>query len=56
MKLLHRLALLLGLGVLAACASESRIFDNNCSGNGWITNADYCRNDLHPNGGPWATH
>jgi hypothetical protein len=52
----RRLVLLLGLGVLAGCASESRLFDNNCSGNGWITNVGYCENDLHPNAGPWSTH
>ncbi len=52
----RRLVLLLGLSVLAGCVSESRIFDNNCSGNGWITNVGYCQNELHPNAGPWATH
>ena len=54
MKIYHRLVLLLGLGVLAACASESRIIDNNCSGNGWITNVGYCTNHLHPDAGPWS--
>jgi hypothetical protein len=54
MKTYKALLLLLGLGVLAGCASESRLFDNNCSGNGFITNVNYCKNDLHPNAGPWA--
>ena len=48
------LLLLLGLGILAGCVSESKIFDNNCSGNGMITSVSYCKNDLHPNAGPWA--
>lgn len=56
MKTYRVLALVLGLSVLAGCASESRLFDNNCSGNGWITSPDYCKNDLHPNAGPWANH
>lgn len=39
--------------LLSACA-ESRIFDTNCSGNGWITNAGYCTDTLHPYAGPWS--
>ena len=35
--------------------SESTLIDNNCSGNGWITNEQWCTDGLHPAGGPWAT-
>lgn len=56
MKICKALVLLLGLGMLSACDSASSIFDNNCSGNGFITNASYCKNDLHPNAGPYAGH
>ena len=54
MKLYKALVLLLGLGVLAGCDSSSSIFDNNCSGDGFITNVNHCKNDLHPSAGPWA--
>jgi hypothetical protein len=41
--------------LLAACdLSSSRIFDNNCSGNGMIKNPTYCTGTLHPNAGPYA--
>jgi hypothetical protein len=53
MKILQ-LALVAGLLALGACTSTSRIFDNNCSGNGGMSSADYCMNDFKPHSGPWA--
>jgi hypothetical protein len=47
--------LVAALLLLTAC-SESRIFDTNCSGNGMISNPDYCTGTLHPYAGPWSTH
>lgn len=49
-----QLALIAGLLMLGACTSTSRIFDNNCSGNGGISSADYCTETLKPYAGPWA--
>lgn len=61
MKHLTAIAMLAGAMLVAGCTasmegaslSESKLIDNNCSGNGWITNNQWC-NDLHPNAGPWA--
>jgi hypothetical protein len=52
-KTLINLAVLGGLLLLGACA-DSRLFDTNCSGNGKISNPQYCTKDLHPVAGPWA--
>ncbi len=62
MKRLTVLAVLAGAAMLAGCSastngislSESKFIDNNCSGNGWITNEAWCTDTLHPNSGPWA--
>lgn len=54
MKRRSQLILVAGLLLLTACA-ESRIFDTNCSGNGWISNPGYCTDTLHPYAGPWST-
>jgi hypothetical protein len=40
--------------LLTACDSSSRIFDNNCTGDGMIKNPSYCTGTLHPNAGPYA--
>lgn len=48
------IALLGGLLLLGACSSDSKIFDNNCTGNAMVENPDYCTGTLHPNAGPWA--
>jgi hypothetical protein len=34
--------------------SEFKWIDNNCTGNGYIQNADWCKNKLHPSMGPYA--
>jgi hypothetical protein len=54
MKRRSQLILAAGLLLLTACA-ESRIFDTNCSGNGWISSPNYCTDNLHPYAGPWST-
>jgi hypothetical protein len=54
MKRRSQLILVASLLLLTACA-ESRIFDTNCSGNGWISNPGYCTGTLHPYAGPWST-
>jgi hypothetical protein len=56
-KMLLSLATLGGLLLLGACDhSSSHIFDGNCSGDGMITNPDWCTGTLHPNAGPFSTH
>jgi hypothetical protein len=47
------LALVGGMLALGGCA-DSKIFDNNCTGNAMIENPQYCTDTLHPNAGPWA--
>mgnify|MGYP001034847380 CR=1 FL=1 len=44
MATLTRFAVALSLAVLLqACTAASGIFDNNCSGNGWVKpSGDYC--------------
>ncbi|GIK98491.1 MAG: hypothetical protein BroJett029_27000 [Alphaproteobacteria bacterium] len=44
MRTLTRLVVVLGLtALLQACTAASGIFDNNCSGNGWVDpGSDYC--------------
>jgi hypothetical protein len=62
MKQMTLLAMLAGAVMIAGCTastdgvslSESKFIDNNCSGNGWITNEQWCTEELHPNAGPWA--
>jgi hypothetical protein len=62
MKHLTVLAMLAGAVLMAGCTastdgvslSESKFIDNNCSGNGWITNDAWCTDTLHPSAGPWA--
>ncbi|HEX9448011.1 MAG TPA: hypothetical protein VF920_08520 [Dongiaceae bacterium] len=48
------LTLMAALLLLTACESSSRLFDNNCTGNGMIQNPGYCSSVLHPNAGPYA--
>ncbi|WP_374308912.1 hypothetical protein [Dongia sp.] len=50
----HSQLILVGALLLLTACAESRIFDTNCSGNGMITNADYCTGNLHPYAGPWS--
>jgi hypothetical protein len=52
-KTLIKMAVLSGLLLMGACA-DSMVFDNNCSGNGFIKNPTYCTTLFHPNAGPWA--
>ncbi|HWA50808.1 MAG TPA: hypothetical protein VG742_21250 [Dongiaceae bacterium] len=62
MKHMTVLAMLAGAMLIAGCTastegvslSESKFIDNNCSGNGWITNEAWCTDSLHPSAGPWA--
>jgi hypothetical protein len=62
MKQLTVVAMLAGAILVAGCTatpegaslSESKLVDNNCSGNGWITNEQWCSDGLHPSAGPWA--
>ena len=62
MKHLIAITMLAGAVLVAGCSanhegislSESKFIDNNCSGNGWITNEQWCNDGLHPNSGPWA--
>lgn len=61
LKHLSVLAMLAGATLVAGCShtngislSESRFIDNNCSGNGWITNEAWCTDSLRPAAGPWA--
>ncbi len=63
MKRLIVLAALVGATMLTGCTaspsgislSESKFIDNNCSGNGWLTNEAWCTDSLRPAAGPWAT-
>jgi|SwirhirootsSR3_FD_contig_51_2281284_length_224_multi_7_in_0_out_0_1 hypothetical protein len=62
MKTFTVLTMLVGTVLVAGCAnhegislSESKFIDNNCSGNGWITNEEWCTDGLHPAAGPWAS-
>ena len=34
--------------------SEFKWVDNNCTGNGFITNPAWCKKDFHPSMGPYA--
>ena len=62
MKHITLFAMLAGVVLIAGCTastdgvslSESKLIDNNCSGNGWITNEQWCNDELHPSSGPWA--
>jgi len=60
MKTTFAIALALGILAVAGCStngvslSESKFIDNNCSGNGWITNDKWCSEELGPDSGPWA--
>ena len=62
MKHLTLFAMLAGAMLVAGCTastegvslSESKLIDNNCSGNGWVTNEQWCNEELHPADGPWA--
>ena len=47
-------AAMLGTLLLLGACTDSKVFDNNCSGNAMIENPDYCTGTLHPNAGPWA--
>jgi hypothetical protein len=39
--------------LLGAC-SQSKMFDNNCSGNGFFKNPGYCSGDFNAYAGPWS--
>jgi hypothetical protein len=60
MKSLSLIAVFAGALLATGCStngislSESKLIDNNCSGNGWITNEAWCSNGLGPDSGPWA--
>jgi ABC-type uncharacterized transport system permease subunit len=57
------LAFLCGATLLAGCSvskegvslSEYKFVDNNCTGNGFITNAAWCQDDFGPSMGPYTT-
>jgi hypothetical protein len=53
-KTLIKIAVFSGLLLMSACAAD-KVFDNNCSGDGFISNPTYCTDIFHPNAGPWAT-
>lgn len=56
-------AILLGATLLAGCSvskegfslSEYKFVDNNCTGNGFITNPAWCADGLNASMGPYAT-
>ena len=56
------IALLCGAILLAGCnvstegvsLSEFKWVDNNCTGNGFITNPAWCHDELKPSMGPYA--
>jgi hypothetical protein len=60
MKSLTLMAVFAGALLATGCStngislSESKFIDNNCSGNGWITNEAWCTTGLGPDSGPWA--
>ena len=62
MTRLATLAFACSASLLAGCAvskeglslSEYSFVDNNCTGNGFITNPDWCRDTLRPSMGPYA--
>lgn len=62
MKHLTILAAVLGAALIAGCSvstegtslSETKWIDNNCSGDGFIVNASWCADTLHPSMGPYA--
>ncbi|HEY3147546.1 MAG TPA: hypothetical protein VGJ75_14410, partial [Dongiaceae bacterium] len=62
MTRLTAIAIILGATLLAGCTvskegtslSEFKWIDNNCTGNGYVQNPDWCRNKLHPSMGPYA--
>ncbi len=62
MKRLAAIAMILGTTLLAGCAvstegaslSEAKWVDNNCSGNGYLVNAEWCQDTLHASMGPYS--
>jgi hypothetical protein len=62
MTRLTMLAVILGATLLASCSvskegvslSEYKWIDNNCTGNGFIQNPNWCADTLHPSMGPYA--
>lgn len=62
MKHLTILAAVLGATLVAGCSvstegtslSETKWIDNNCSGDGFIVNASWCTDALHPSAGPYS--
>ena len=63
MKYLALIALLTGGTLIGACSvshtdgislSENKWVDNNCTGNGYLTNPDWCANDFKASAGPYA--
>ncbi|TXH33894.1 MAG: hypothetical protein E6Q98_20265 [Rhodospirillaceae bacterium] len=56
------MAIILALGAITlvgGCASDTRgpgniLVDNNCSGNGYVTD-NYCTETFHPVAGPYGT-
>jgi predicted small secreted protein len=64
MKRLTILAVVLGAALVAGCSvstdgtslSDAEWVDNNCSGNGFVVNASWCADTLHPSAGPYAAN
>jgi hypothetical protein len=62
MTRLIAMAIILGTTLLAGCSvsqegvsmSEFKWIDNNCTGNGFIKNPDWCSKDFHASMGPYA--
>lgn len=62
MKHLTAVALLVGSVLVAGCSvssegvslSENKWVDNNCTGNGYVTNPAWCAGDLKASAGPYA--
>ena len=55
-------AIILGATLLAGCSvskegfsmSEYKLIDNNCTGNGFIKNPEWCADGLHASMGPYT--
>ena len=62
MTRLAAIAVILGATLLAGCSvskdgvsmSEFKWVDNNCTGNGFLKNPDWCANDFHASMGPYT--
>ena len=62
MTRLTAIAIILGATLLAGCSvstdgmslSESKLVDNNCTGNAFFVNKSWCADPLHASMGPYT--